>query len=641
MDIKQSSEKRFALLIDADNVSAKYIKPITDELSKYGTVTYKRIYGDWTLTLHAKWKDALLENSITPIQQFGYTQGKNATDSAMIIDAMDILYTRSVEGFCIVSSDSDFTRLASRIRESGLTVIGMGEKKTPTPFRKACDIFTTLELLLGDTGGKSGGRNRNRHDQGSSSNGQGAGTTTMSKDEIEQAVVNIITDNQNNGKSTGLGEVGSRLLKRYPDFDVRSYGTNLLSKLLDEFASVQIIKDGSSVAVVLAEGANAPKDASPEAEQAPETKQADDVKDAPVAESEGSTDAQGAAEAKPVEKKPASRRQPRRRKDQVAAQQGSEATEEKPVQASSMIVWPNLSSKPSLPSSLPRTTVPDVPPACARLLLAREARKGASRRGRSRPRRVSARTARCLPRPPRQPRSRSPLRSRSASPRGRRPPRPSSRSPRLRRRRRSPSGKRRSGSPKRPRSAHRSVQPKRLRRLSPKAPLPRPTPRRSSARPWPPPSRRGSRCPCWASACAASSARSSCAIWATRSSGPISTTWTASRWSSATANPTPASTDKRELPARGFSCGADREASHRRRREPPDYGSWSALGASSGIPRPLGRGAHKSRTWTPCPMPCELAGAEMDERGGASRLVTVGQQPFVEVVRRRFRVLLP
>ena len=122
---------------------------------------------------------------------------------------MDILYTRSVEGFCIVSSDSDFTRLASRIRESGLTVIGMGEKKTPTPFRKACDIFTTLELLLGDTGGKSGGRNRNRHDQGSSSNGQGAGTTTMSKDEIEQAVVNIITDNQNNGKSTGLGEVGS------------------------------------------------------------------------------------------------------------------------------------------------------------------------------------------------------------------------------------------------------------------------------------------------------------------------------------------------------------------------------------------------------------------------------------------------
>ena len=170
MDTKQSSEKRFALLIDADNVSAKYIKPIIDELSKYGTVTYKRIYGDWTLTLHAKWKDALLENSITPIQQFGYTQGKNATDSAMIIDAMDILYTRSVEGFCIVSSDSDFTRLASRIRESGLTVVGMGEKKTPVPFRKACDIFTTLELLLPASGGKANGRGKGRPERA----GQGA-----------------------------------------------------------------------------------------------------------------------------------------------------------------------------------------------------------------------------------------------------------------------------------------------------------------------------------------------------------------------------------------------------------------------------------------------------------------------------------
>ena len=244
---KQSYEKRFALLIDADNVSAKYIKPITDELSNYGTVTYKRIYGDWTLTLHSKWKEALLENSITPIQQFGYTQGKNATDSAMIIDAMDILFTKSVEGFCIVSSDSDFTRLASRIRESGLMVIGMGEKKTPTPFRKACDIFTTLELLLGDSNGKNN-RGKARPDQGT--NGPAA-TAGPSIEEIEQAVANIITDNQNNGKSTGLGEVGSRLLKRYPDFDVRSYGTNLLSKLLDEFSSVQITKDGSSVSVEL------------------------------------------------------------------------------------------------------------------------------------------------------------------------------------------------------------------------------------------------------------------------------------------------------------------------------------------------------------------------------------------------------
>ena len=241
---KQSSEKRFALLIDADNVSAKYIKPITDELSKYGTVTYKRIYGDWTLTLHAKWKDALLENSITPIQQFGYTQGKNATDSAMIIDAMDILYTDNVDGFCLVSSDSDFTRLASRLRESGRMVIGMGEKKTPTPFRRACDVFTTLELLV-----------QNKRNE------KGGGSNAVPKDSVEQAVVDIITDNQNNGKATGLGEIGSRLQKRYPDFDVRSYGTNLLSKLLEEFTRVRITKDHSSVTVELAEGEERPEKA--------------------------------------------------------------------------------------------------------------------------------------------------------------------------------------------------------------------------------------------------------------------------------------------------------------------------------------------------------------------------------------------
>lgn len=238
MESLSSFDKRFALLIDADNVSAKYIKPILDELSKYGTVTIKRIYGDWTSTLHAKWKDALLDNSITPIQQFSYTVGKNATDSAMIIDAMDILYTNSVDGFCLVSSDSDFTRLASRIRESGLTVVGMGEKKTPTPFRKACDVFTTLELLVGEA-------RRGRE-----------GASSLTIEEVERAVVGIITDNQNNGKSTGLGEVGSRLLKRYPDFDVRSFGTNLLSKLLSEFKSVNIRKEGSNVRVELAEGAD-------------------------------------------------------------------------------------------------------------------------------------------------------------------------------------------------------------------------------------------------------------------------------------------------------------------------------------------------------------------------------------------------
>ena len=277
---KPSFDKRFALLIDADNVSSKYIKPILDELSKYGTITYKRIYGDWTSTLHAKWKEALLDNSITPIQQFSYTVGKNATDSAMIIDAMDILYTNSVEGFCLVSSDSDFTRLASRIRESGLTVIGMGEKKTPTPFRKACDIFTTLELLIGEA----------RRDKANGS------SSSLTIEEVERAVVDIITDNQNNGKSTGLGEVGSRLLKRYPDFDVRSFGTNLLSKLLGEFKSVTIRKDGSNVRVELAEGveheraaAERPSDSEGVGEQAGE--QAETACASEDSESEGGEDA--------------------------------------------------------------------------------------------------------------------------------------------------------------------------------------------------------------------------------------------------------------------------------------------------------------------------------------------------------------
>ncbi len=256
MERKPSSDNRFALLIDADNVSARYIKPILDELSKYGTVTVKRIYGDWTLSLHSKWKDALLENSIMPIQQFGYTQGKNATDSAMIIDAMDLLYGENLDGFCIVSSDSDFTRLASRLRESGLTVIGMGEKKTPTPFRRACDVFTNLELLAG-SGAKQGG--------------------AMRKQDVEQAVVDIITENLNNGKATGLGEVGSRMLKRYPDFDVRNYGTNLLSKLLDEFERVKITKDHSNVTVELVEGGKADE---PACEQPEETLEPAAKKDA-------------------------------------------------------------------------------------------------------------------------------------------------------------------------------------------------------------------------------------------------------------------------------------------------------------------------------------------------------------------------
>ena len=245
-------EDRFALLIDADNVSAKYIQPILDELSKYGNVTYKRIYGDWTRTNNASWKEELLQNSITPIQQFSYTHGKNATDSAMIIDAMDMLYTSELEGFCLVSSDSDFTRLASRLRESGKTVIGMGEDKTPSPFRKACDIFTELELLLED----STMEKDEREEKGAVHHVHGKERkkrTAVSKEQIEEAVVKIITENQNDDRETGLGEVGSRLVKLYPDFDVRRYGYSLLSKFLETLPKLKLMQEGTKVSVTLYE----------------------------------------------------------------------------------------------------------------------------------------------------------------------------------------------------------------------------------------------------------------------------------------------------------------------------------------------------------------------------------------------------
>ena len=319
MEPRNFGDKRFALLIDADNVSAKYINVVLDELSKYGTVTYKRIYGDWTSTLHSKWKDTLLDNSITPIQQFSYSKGKNATDHAMIIDAMDILYTGQVDGFCIVSSDSDFTRLAARIRESGLTVIGMGEKKTPLAFRKACDIFTTLELLMEDV------PTDKTHTPHKSGRTVDSPAPAISKERIEEAVVSIVTYNQNNGKDTGLGEVGSRLQKRYPDFDVRNYGTNQLKKLLDDFASVVVTQEGNSISVNLAEGvaesADKAADAAPvvkaDDEIAPEAAQQEDQTDKAAAEPEATEDQQPAA---PKKRTHRGRRGGRGRAKQAAAQ---------------------------------------------------------------------------------------------------------------------------------------------------------------------------------------------------------------------------------------------------------------------------------------------------------------------------------
>ena len=141
------NDKKFAVLVDADNISHRKIKDILDEIANYGTPTIKRIYGDFTNPKSAAWKEVLLENSITPIQQYAYTTGKNATDSALIIDAMDILYSGNCDGFVLVSSDSDFTRLATRLREAGMKVYGMGEKKTPKPFIVACDKFVYIEVI--------------------------------------------------------------------------------------------------------------------------------------------------------------------------------------------------------------------------------------------------------------------------------------------------------------------------------------------------------------------------------------------------------------------------------------------------------------------------------------------------------------
>ena len=231
----QTERKPFALLIDSDNVSAKDIQGIMNELtSRHGQVTYRRIYGDWTSSQMGKWKDVLADYSLTPMQQFPNTKGKNATDSFLIIDAMDILYEGKIEGFCIVSSDGDFTRLASRLRDAGMTVVGMGEQKTPRSFRSACTVFTGLELLIDTDDGETPAP---------------SGENSISKRDVADAIVNII--NEGNGQGQHLGSVGSRLVNVYPDFDVRSFGYSQLSKFLESFDNLQLDRRDNAVFVSL------------------------------------------------------------------------------------------------------------------------------------------------------------------------------------------------------------------------------------------------------------------------------------------------------------------------------------------------------------------------------------------------------
>ena len=218
-------EKRFAVLIDSDNVSPKFITYVLNEISNHGLITYKRIYGDWTEPNKEGWKKVALANAITPMQQYSYTSGKNATDSTMIIDAMDILYSGHVEGFCLVSSDSDFTRLALRLRESGMIVIGMGEKKTPKSFSISCNIFKYLENLSLDEDPVS----------------------AVEIKTIADSIVNIICETESEERGINAGDLKSRLVNRFPDFDVRNYGYTKFSSFLENIPSVALKAQGNIV----------------------------------------------------------------------------------------------------------------------------------------------------------------------------------------------------------------------------------------------------------------------------------------------------------------------------------------------------------------------------------------------------------
>lgn len=223
-------ELNLAVLIDGDNIPSAHVKEMMEEIAKYGNPTIKRIYGDWTKPHLSKWKNILLENAITPIQQYAYTTGKNATDSAMIIDAMDILYSGKVNGFCLVSSDSDFTRLATRLREAGMQVIGIGEKKTPNPFIVACDKFVYVEILKQQ-------EDTEEEDEGNQSDKSNIDRITNKEIKLISATISDLADD---GGWAFLGDVGSLLQKKQPNFDSRNYGYQKLTPLIKSIKNFEI-----------------------------------------------------------------------------------------------------------------------------------------------------------------------------------------------------------------------------------------------------------------------------------------------------------------------------------------------------------------------------------------------------------------
>ncbi len=219
-------DDKLAVLIDADNVPYANVKEMLEEISKNGTPTIKRIYADWTKPTVSGWKNVLLENAITPIQQYSYTTGKNSSDSALIIDAMDILYSGKVNGFCIVSSDSDFTRLATRLREAGMTVIGFGEKKTPQAFISACDKFIYIEIL------KTANLKSNQTTKTKEKPKQKEEPLSKVDAETIRLITESVNDLADESGWTFLGSLGNYILKKKPDFDPRNYGFPKLLPLI-------------------------------------------------------------------------------------------------------------------------------------------------------------------------------------------------------------------------------------------------------------------------------------------------------------------------------------------------------------------------------------------------------------------------
>lgn len=246
--LMHNNNLRLAVLIDADNIPRNSIKAIMEEVAIYGMPTIKRIYGDWTNPFISGWKNSLLENAIVPIQQYGYTTGKNSTDSAMIIDAMDILYSGNVDGFVLVSSDSDFTRLAIRLREAGMLVLGIGEKKTPSPFIAACNKFIYIEVIKSRnvTPVKAEKKTKSRKQDAKTESTAAQKTEAEQKPtsaepkpekkkvppEIIELIASSVADLTEDDEGVFMGELGTLLLKKQPDFDCRNFGFRTLTALI-------------------------------------------------------------------------------------------------------------------------------------------------------------------------------------------------------------------------------------------------------------------------------------------------------------------------------------------------------------------------------------------------------------------------